>query len=77
MTDDEREAREWLAWAENRQKQNTGKYKYVENDDARHRATILALLDRPRSKRERMLAAMDACIVEMKRIRDEEDRDGR
>ena len=43
---DEREARLWLAHAENRQKQNIGKYKYVENDDVRHRATILALLDR-------------------------------
>jgi hypothetical protein len=40
MSADERKARVWLA-------QVTGQTHYLADDDARHRATILALLDRP------------------------------
>ena len=39
INDDEREAREWLRHAEN--------FQYLYEKDAKHRATILALLDRP------------------------------
>ena len=40
ITDDEREAREWLKHAEH--------FEYLDDEDAKHRATILALLDAPR-----------------------------
>ena len=43
ITDDEREAREWLKHAEH--------FEYLDDDDAKHRATILALLDAPRMPR--------------------------
>lgn len=43
ITDDEREAREWLKHAEH--------FEYLDDEDAKHRATILALLDAPRMPR--------------------------
>ena len=44
---DEREAREWLERAINAWRPGGGDYRYSKKDDAKHRATILALLDRP------------------------------